>query len=75
MVIPASKIEIDSDKLIEITNVRFNKGEAPEITGNISNIYPAWHMNKKNWIAIVLNETLSDDQLFGRRPKLWAIQE
>lgn len=30
MVIPASKIGIDSDKLIEVVNVRFNKGEAPE---------------------------------------------
>lgn len=40
MVIPASKIGIDSDKLIEVVNVRFNKGEAPEIAGNISDIYP-----------------------------------
>lgn len=30
MVIPASKIGIDSDKLIEVVNVRFNKGGAPE---------------------------------------------
>ena len=40
MVIPASKIGIDSDKLIEVVNVRFNKSEAPEIAGNISDVYP-----------------------------------
>ena len=40
MVIPASKIGIDSDKLIEVVDVWFNKSEAPEIAGNISDIYP-----------------------------------
>ena len=65
MVIPASKIGIDSDKLIEVINIRFDKGEAPEIAGNVSGIYPAWHMNKKNWITIVLDETLSDEQLIN----------
>lgn len=65
MVIPACKIGIDSNELIEIVNVRFNKGEAPEIAGNVSGIYPAWHMNKKNWITIVLDDSLSDKQLFG----------
>lgn len=65
MVIPASKIKIDSDKNIEIVNVRFNKGEAQEIVGNVAGIYPAWHMNKRNWITIILDDTLSDDQLFG----------
>ena len=59
MVIPANKIGIDSDRLIDIVNVRFIKGEAPEIVGNVPGIYPAWHMNKRNWI------TLSDEQLFG----------
>ena len=63
--ISARKIGIDSDKIIEIVNVRFYKGEAPEIVGNITGIYPAWHMNKNNWITIVLDDTLSDDQLFG----------
>ena len=63
--VSASKIGIDSDKIIEIVNVRFNKGEAQEIVGNVAGIYPAWHMNKKNWITIVLDDTLSDEQLFG----------
>ena len=65
MVIPAGKLGIDSDKLIEVVNVRFNKGEALEIAGNVAGIYPAWHMNKQNWITIILDNTLSDEQLFG----------
>ena len=27
-------------------------------------IYPAYHMNKKSWITIVLDETVHDDVLF-----------
>ena len=65
MVIPASKLGIDSDKLIEVVNVRFNKGEALEIARNVAGIYPGWHMNKQNWITIILDNTLSDEQLFG----------
>jgi len=65
MVIPASKIGIDSDDLIEIVNVRFSKSEALDFASNVSGVYPAWHMNKKNWITIVLDGTLSDEQLFG----------
>jgi predicted DNA-binding protein (MmcQ/YjbR family) len=53
------------DDLIEIVNVRFSKGEALDFAGNVPGIYPAWHMNKKNWITIVLDDTLSDEQLFG----------
>lgn len=65
MVIPASKIGIDSDKLIEVVNVRFNKSEAPEIAGNISDVYPAWYMNKRNRITVALDDALSDNQLFS----------
>ena len=39
--ISASKIGIESDEIIEIVNARFNKGEAPEIVGNVAGIYPA----------------------------------
>jgi predicted DNA-binding protein (MmcQ/YjbR family) len=65
MVIPANKIGIKSDEKIEIINVRFSKGEASDFASNVPGIYPAWHMNKKNWITIVLDSTLTDEQLFG----------
>lgn len=65
MVIPASKIGIKSDEKIEIINVRFCRGEALDFAGNVPGVYPAWHMNKKNWITIVLDGALTDEQLFG----------
>ena len=27
--------------------------------------YPAYHMNKKNWITIILDETLEDEEIMG----------
>ena len=35
------------------------EGELYEIKG----IYPAFHMNHKMWISIVLDETISDDKI------------
>ena len=29
--------------------------------------YPAYHMNKKYWISIVLDDTLADDAIFSAR--------
>ena len=29
------------------------------------NIYPAYHMNKKNWVSIILDESLSNDEIFN----------
>ena len=30
----------------------------------INGIYEAYHMNKKNWISILLNDSLDDELLF-----------
>ena len=26
-------------------------------------VYPAYHMNRRNWISVVLDDTLSDDEV------------
>lgn len=28
-------------------------------------IYPAWHMNKKKWISVLLDDTLKDERIFS----------
>ena len=34
-------------------------------TVNHPSIYPAFHMNKKHWISILLDETLSDEDIMS----------
>ena len=46
---------IDSNKEVEILNIRNNK---ENIVDN-ETIFLGYHMNKKNWISIILNNNIS----------------
>ena len=53
----------DEDELVEVINLKANSDEIPELI-KLPGIYPAWHMNKKHWISAILDDTLSDVQVF-----------
>ena len=59
--IHASKI-MNEDKEIEILDVKIKPEQLEELL-NKPGYYPAYHMNKKNWITLVLDETLSDEEI------------
>lgn len=62
MNIPAEKLGIDSDKNIDIVNVKCD----PLMIGSVvleNGIYPAYHMNKANWISIALDGTCDDEKI------------
>ncbi|MBP3891833.1 MAG: MmcQ/YjbR family DNA-binding protein [Solobacterium sp.] len=44
---------------VEILNLKADTNQIPELT-KIDGIYPSYHMNKKHWISIVLDETVDD---------------
>lgn len=60
-------LNLDKSKIIKKTsgNVEIiNLKLSPEKIKNyitISNFYPAYHMNKKHWITIILNDSIADD--------------
>lgn len=60
MVIPFNKIDKNKFGLIEVINVKINPNDKDNLL-KIEGIYEAYHMNKKSWISIILNDTLSDD--------------
>lgn len=63
MAIPFKKIDNNqSDEIIEIINLKVDKKELKSLLLK-KGIYPAYHMNKDNWVSIVLNDTLSDMEL------------
>lgn len=57
-----SKLGLNSNKPVEIINLKLNKDEIQELLKK-DGFYPAWHMNKKSWITITLDETLSDSEI------------
>ena len=60
MNIDASKLGLES-KEVEIINVKVNEDVNDLI--KINGIFKAYHMNKGSWISIILNDTLSDEDV------------
>lgn len=51
------------NSIVEIVNIKIMPDELDELL-KINGIYPSYHMNKKNWISILLNDSLDDELLF-----------
>ena len=60
MAIPKSKLDGQSDEVIEAMNL---KGY-PENSVDYKHYYPAYHMNKKYWYTVDLSSDLDLNQLF-----------
>lgn len=63
MKIPMNKLFGKSNELIEVLNIKIRNEDLAEIVDNI-NIFPAYHMNKKYWVTIVLNKNMPLERLF-----------
>ncbi len=49
---------------VDVINVRIDE-ERREETLKTKGIYPSYHMNKQKWVSILLDETLSDEEIFS----------
>lgn len=54
-----SKIDKTKTGEIEIINLKLSETKIKELLKQ-KGFYPAWHMTKKAWISLILNETLTD---------------
>lgn len=61
MDIDRSKLE-DKNGLVEIIDIKLNPDKIIKLL-NKKGFYPAYHMNKKSWITIILDDTLKDDEI------------
>lgn len=62
MNIAAAKLGLDSDKHIDIVNVKCD----PLMIGSITReagFFPAYHMNKSSWISIALDGSADDEKI------------
>ena len=64
MNIDYSKLGLDNKNPIEVMNVKLDKDKIQELLKK-DGYYPAWHMNKKSWITITLDEVISDDEIMN----------
>ena len=52
------------DDAVEIINLKFDKNQTYDFAETSDHIFPAYHMNKNNWITVVLDGGLSDEIVF-----------
>lgn len=63
MNINKSKIDNGNEE-VEILNVKLNEDEIGHLL-NKKGFYKAYHMNKENWITILLDDTIKDEEIMN----------
>ena len=64
MDVPATRLGLEGDGAIDILNVKVDPEDAL-VLRLADGILPAYHMNKKNWVSVVLEGNIPDDMLLG----------
>lgn len=62
MTIDRSKLDAKQSGEVEIINLKLNEEKIPDLVKR-TGFYPAYHMNKKSWLTVTLDDTLSDEQI------------
>lgn len=63
LTIPREKLGLKSNDLVEIIDLKMPPKEIVKLVDN-KKIFPGYHMNKKHWITICLDNTMKDEELF-----------
>lgn len=63
LTISERKLGLEADKIIEVLDLRYQKDKIENILDN-KKFFPGYHMNKKSWITIKLDETVSTKKIF-----------
>lgn len=63
LTIPREKLGLKSNDLVEIIDLKMPPEEIVKLVDN-KKIFPGYHMNKKHWITICLDNTMTDEELF-----------
>ena len=61
--IDLSKIDNGTGE-VEIINLKLDESKIKDLLKR-KGFYKAYHMNKKDWISIILNDTITDEELFS----------
>lgn len=65
MNIDKSKLDKKKSGNIEIINVKLDENEIKDLLTK-EGYYKAYHMNKEKWITIILDDTLTDEEIMSR---------
>ncbi len=64
MNINKNKLEPEANYEVEVINIKLAPSKIMELLTKPV-FYPAYHMNKKNWLTIILDDTISDSEIMS----------
>ena len=63
LILPESKLGLESNKIVEVIDLRYQKNDINNIVDK-NKIFPGYHMNKKSWITIRLDESIEIKEIY-----------
>lgn len=63
-----------SEDMVDIINLKIDPKEGERLF-QMPGIYPAYHMNHRAWISVVLDETVSDEKVMALIKTSFALTE
>lgn len=66
-----SKLEENATGEVEVIDIKLEPNEMEYLLKQ-DGFYPAYHMNKKSWITIILNNTISDENIMSLIEKSYS---
>ena len=66
------KLGIKSDEIVEIIDLRAKPECLDKLIDN-KKFYPGWHMNKKNWYTIILDGSVSIEEILNKLDNSYCI--
>ncbi|MCH5160102.1 MAG: MmcQ/YjbR family DNA-binding protein [Clostridiales bacterium] len=72
MAVLPKRLGLDGKEPIEIVDLRFDADELPNRIDNVS-YFAGYHMNKKHWITILLDGSVSLDEILAYVDKSYAL--
>ena len=71
--IQMNKLGLNSDDIVDIIDLKINPEELDEIVDN-KKYFRGYHMNKRRWVTIILNDSISNEELFKYIDKSYNIK-
>ena len=71
MNVTKDKLGEKSNEEVEIINIKLEPKEIEKLL-KIEGFYQAYHMNKKNWLSVILNDTISDEKIMNLIEKSYS---
>ena len=71
----SKSLGLKEDKAIDVINLKFDKNQTYDFAETSDHIFPAYHMNKNNWITVWLDGTLPNGLIFELIKKSYLLSD